>query len=94
MSSNSKIWLITGVSRGFGLALAKAAVHVGDVVIGLVRNVAQGAALIVEAVKSVHPPLRLPLRQMAIERMRLKMVQVGKDIDAWESRSLATVFDT
>lgn len=33
-----KTWLITGISRGFGLALAKAALARGDTVIGTVRG--------------------------------------------------------
>ena len=33
-----KNWLITGVSRGFGKALAEAAVARGDTVVGTVRE--------------------------------------------------------
>ena len=33
-----KTWFITGISRGLGLALAKAALADGDTVIGTVRN--------------------------------------------------------
>jgi NAD(P)-dependent dehydrogenase (short-subunit alcohol dehydrogenase family) len=33
-----KTWFITGISRGLGLALAKAALARGDVVVGTVRN--------------------------------------------------------
>ena len=33
-----KTWLITGISRGLGRALAQAALHRGDTVIGTVRN--------------------------------------------------------
>jgi NAD(P)-dependent dehydrogenase (short-subunit alcohol dehydrogenase family) len=33
-----KTWFITGISRGLGLALAKAALREGDTVIGTVRN--------------------------------------------------------
>ena len=38
MSSNPKIWFITGISRGFGRELASAALEQGDVVIGTSRN--------------------------------------------------------
>src|SRR3546814_11682143 len=33
-----KTWFITGISRGLGLALAKAALAAGDTVIGTVRS--------------------------------------------------------
>ncbi len=52
----------------------------------------RGAALIVEAVNSGAAPLRLPLGQMAIERMRAKLASVAKEVDAWEAKSLATAF--
>lgn len=35
---NQKIWLITGVSRGLGKALAQAVLDQGDIVIGTTRN--------------------------------------------------------
>jgi NAD(P)-dependent dehydrogenase (short-subunit alcohol dehydrogenase family) len=35
---NQKIWLITGVSRGLGKALAQAVLDKGDIVIGTTRN--------------------------------------------------------
>jgi NAD(P)-dependent dehydrogenase (short-subunit alcohol dehydrogenase family) len=38
MTNNKKIWLITGVSRGFGKALAQAVLDRGDVVIGTTRD--------------------------------------------------------
>src|ERR1700754_83615 len=34
----SKVWFITGISRGFGRELASAALEQGDVVIGTTRN--------------------------------------------------------
>jgi NAD(P)-dependent dehydrogenase (short-subunit alcohol dehydrogenase family) len=34
----SKVWFITGISRGFGRELASAALEQGDVVIGTSRN--------------------------------------------------------
>jgi NAD(P)-dependent dehydrogenase (short-subunit alcohol dehydrogenase family) len=38
MSSGPKIWFITGIARGFGLALSKALVARGDSVIGTTRD--------------------------------------------------------
>jgi catalase len=38
MTSNPKIWFITGISRGFGRELASAALEQSDVVIGTSRN--------------------------------------------------------
>lgn len=38
MSIGPKIWLITGISRGFGLALAEALLARGDTVIGTTRD--------------------------------------------------------
>jgi NAD(P)-dependent dehydrogenase (short-subunit alcohol dehydrogenase family) len=37
----SRVWLITGATSGFGLALTKAAVAAGDIVVGAVRNPAR-----------------------------------------------------
>jgi len=39
MSDGSKVWMITGVSSGFGRALADAALARGDTVFGTARNV-------------------------------------------------------
>jgi NAD(P)-dependent dehydrogenase (short-subunit alcohol dehydrogenase family) len=38
MTVTSKIWFITGVSRGFGKALAKAVLAEGDIVVGTTRD--------------------------------------------------------
>lgn len=38
MPKDQKIWLITGVSRGLGKALAQAVLDKGDIVIGITRN--------------------------------------------------------
>ncbi|MGL4618356.1 MAG: oxidoreductase [Chroococcidiopsis sp.] len=38
MTNDKKIWLITGVSRGLGKALAQAVLDRGDIVIGTTRN--------------------------------------------------------
>jgi NAD(P)-dependent dehydrogenase (short-subunit alcohol dehydrogenase family) len=52
----------------------------------------RGAKLIVDAVNSKNPPLRLPLGQIAIDRMRGKMDELKKEIDAWEQASISTSF--
>lgn len=44
-SNNSKTWLITGASSGFGLALAKAALAAGERVVGTARNTGRFADL-------------------------------------------------
>ncbi len=53
---------------------------------------AKGAKLIVEAVHSAKPPLRLPLGQNAITRMRDKMAALTDNIAAWEKQAAATDF--
>jgi NAD(P)-dependent dehydrogenase (short-subunit alcohol dehydrogenase family) len=46
----AKIWLITGVSSGFGRSLAEAAVKAGDTVVGTLRKPSQ-----IEEFKRLHP---------------------------------------
>jgi NAD(P)-dependent dehydrogenase (short-subunit alcohol dehydrogenase family) len=53
----------------------------------------KGAKLIVDAVNSPNPPLRLPLGKIAIDRMREKMRVLEREISAWEKQSIATAFD-
>ncbi len=53
----------------------------------------KGAKLIVEAVKSANPPLHLPLGKMAVDRMRSKLASLGREVDVWEAKSVATAFD-
>ena len=43
MTGTSRVWLITGVSSGFGLELARAVLDSGDTVVGTVRQAAQVA---------------------------------------------------
>ena len=38
MTMTSKVWFITGVSRGFGKALTEAVLAAGDIVIGTTRD--------------------------------------------------------
>jgi short-subunit dehydrogenase len=54
---------------------------------------AKGAKLIVEMVHSGNPPLRLPLGQQAIDRIRTKINHVKQEIVTWEEASLATAHD-
>ncbi len=54
----------------------------------------KGAELIIKAVKHPNPPLRLPLGQVAIERIRAKMGGFQKEIAAWEAESVATSITT
>ena len=44
MTGTSRVWLITGVSSGFGLELARAVLGRGDTVVGTVRQAAQVAS--------------------------------------------------
>ncbi|MCX3061070.1 oxidoreductase [Streptomyces beihaiensis] len=48
MSQNTKVWLITGASSGFGRAIAEAAVAAGDTVIGTARRTDALADLVAE----------------------------------------------
>lgn len=47
----------------------------------------RAAAVILEAVASENPPLRLPLGSYAYGRMHEKLASVAADLDAWESRA-------
>jgi NAD(P)-dependent dehydrogenase (short-subunit alcohol dehydrogenase family) len=50
------------------------------------------ARLIVQVVNSAHPPLRLPLGEIAINNIRNKLAAVEKDIKEWEEVARATSF--
>lgn len=52
----------------------------------------KAADLIIKVIKSDNPPLRLPLGQAAITRMRDKMQLLEKDIQQCEKESIATAF--
>ncbi|MEI8279874.1 MAG: oxidoreductase [Bacteroidota bacterium] len=52
----------------------------------------KAADLIIKVIKSENPPLRLPLGQAAITRMRDKMQLLEKEIQQWEKESVATAF--
>ena len=45
---------------------------------------------IIKALDSNHPPLRLVLGKIALERARIKIDELRSDVDAWEEVSLAT----
>jgi NAD(P)-dependent dehydrogenase (short-subunit alcohol dehydrogenase family) len=49
--------------------------------------------VIIKAVESKNPPLRLPLGGPAIERIRTKMATFEAEIKAWENDSLDTDCD-
>ena len=38
MASQNKVWFITGISRGFGKAIAEEALSLGNIVIGTTRD--------------------------------------------------------
>jgi hypothetical protein len=46
--------------------------------------------VILEAVDSDKPPLRLALGADAYERIRAKLARVAADLDAWEAIATAT----
>lgn len=73
-----KTWLITGVSRGLGQALAQAALDRGDIVIGTVRN---GAAGLDAGVGKLHL-LHLDLADgKAVESAVARAFELGGRID-------------
>jgi NAD(P)-dependent dehydrogenase (short-subunit alcohol dehydrogenase family) len=76
-----KTWFITGVSRGFGKALAEAALSRGDTVIGTVRS---GTPVLAPGRGALHI---LPLEitdATAIESQRLA------ELDRWRALSAST----
>lgn len=54
----------------------------------------KAARLIVDAVNSPNPPLRLPLGKVAIDRIREKISMLEQEIQVWEKQSIATAFDS
>lgn len=48
--------------------------------------------VIIKAVRSDNPPLRLPLGQIAFDAMLYKMESVKKDLETWQEVSLQTSF--
>jgi short-subunit dehydrogenase len=52
----------------------------------------KAAQAMIAVVDSKNPPLRLPLGEMALGRIRNKLKSVAAELDAWESVSLATSF--
>ncbi len=53
----------------------------------------KGATVILEAVKSENPPLRLPLGSTAFAAVRAKLQQVEQDLKDWESIAAHTSFN-
>jgi NAD(P)-dependent dehydrogenase (short-subunit alcohol dehydrogenase family) len=54
----------------------------------------KAANVVIEAVTSEHPPLRLPLGADALERIEAKLDRLDKDLAGWRERSLATAYDS
>ncbi|HEY1778561.1 MAG TPA: oxidoreductase [Solirubrobacteraceae bacterium] len=53
----------------------------------------KAAEVVIEAVTSEHPPLRLPLGADALERIEAKLGRLDEDIAGWRERSVATAYD-
>ncbi|HZR37492.1 MAG TPA: oxidoreductase [Nevskia sp.] len=53
---------------------------------------ARAAAAMIRVVESERPPLRLPLGEAALNRIRGKLQAVGEELAAWEAVSLGTSF--
>ena len=53
---------------------------------------AKAAAAMIEVVESAHPPLRLPLGEGALNRIRGKLKALTEELAAWEQLTLATSF--
>jgi NAD(P)-dependent dehydrogenase (short-subunit alcohol dehydrogenase family) len=87
-----------------GLLIAKASLPDYEQTVGPVRKTMaqpggtqpgdpqRAARLIVEVVNSDHPPLRLPMGEIAIQNIRNKLAAVAKDIEEWEPAARATSF--
>lgn len=54
----------------------------------------RAARVIIEAVHSDHPPLRLPLGKIAHDGFKRKIESVQQDMAAWAEKSLKTSFDS
>ena len=54
---------------------------------------AKASKLIIEAASADAPPRRLVLGRVAIDRARQRLKDVEADIEAWEAKCAATVFD-
>ena len=53
----------------------------------------KGVKIIIEAVESENPPLRLPLGLFAFEGIEAKFESVKQDISVWRERAIQTAFD-
>ena len=54
---------------------------------------AKAAAAMISVVESAKPPLRLPLGDIAIGRIRAKLASMTQELADWEKVALATSFD-
>ena len=53
----------------------------------------KAALAVIRVVESPEPPLRLPLGDLALGRMRTKLAAMTRELDAWEAVARATSFD-
>ena len=53
---------------------------------------AKAAAAMIKVVESDHPPLRLPLGEIALARIRGKLKVVAEELDTWEQIAMDTSF--
>jgi NAD(P)-dependent dehydrogenase (short-subunit alcohol dehydrogenase family) len=52
----------------------------------------RAAAAMIAIVNTEHPPLRLALGELALNRMRGKLASVAAELNTWESTTLATAY--
>lgn len=52
----------------------------------------KAAKVIMQAIETARPPLRLPLGQQAIDANKNKIAMVNKDLEEWEEVSMGTAF--
>ena len=52
----------------------------------------RAAAAMIQVVETAHPPLRLPLGEGALGRIRAKLKSVSEELAAWEALTLSTSF--
>lgn len=75
----SRVWFVTGSSKGLGLAVAKAALEKGDSVVATASDSSTLDAL-VEAYgpRILTLPLKVDSYEQALERLRLAVAHFGR----------------
>jgi NAD(P)-dependent dehydrogenase (short-subunit alcohol dehydrogenase family) len=53
----------------------------------------RGADAIIAVVDTENPPLRLPLGELCVQKIRQRMKQVSEELERWEKVSLATSYE-